>query len=100
MRLKTVAMLGVILFTISVTFLVSTAPDTVYMWSEKQTGGDMVEAIQLVFLVAYVIFVGALMLVSPGIIAAIPFRPIGFLVVFGVIGYVCYWGIGVIASGG
>jgi hypothetical protein len=100
MRLKTVAMLGVILFTISVTFLVSTATDTVYMWSSNQTGGDMVAALQLVFLVAYLLFVGALMLVSPGIIAAIPFKPVGFLVVFGIIGYVCYWGIGTIASGG
>lgn len=99
MRLKTVALLGVILFTISVTFLVSTATDTVYMWSESQTGGNAVEALQLVFLIAYVLFVGALMLVSPGIIAAIPFRPVGFLVVFAILGYVGYWGIGTIAGG-
>ena len=99
MRLKTVAMLGVILFTISVTFLVSTATDTIYLWSSNETGGDPVAAIQLVFLVAYCLFVGALMLVSPGIIAAFPFKPLGFFVAFALIGYVCYWGIGTVAGG-
>ena len=98
-RIVNLGIIGLIIFTIAATLLASTSTDIAYMWSDQRTGGDPIAAIQLVFAIAFGLAVAGLVLMRPGLLLVIPFKPFGFFIAALAIGAFIYYSIPAVLGG-
>jgi hypothetical protein len=91
-------LIGVVVFTLASTIIASVITDAAYKYSEAQAS-DPIAALQLVWLIGFVGVVLGLMLMRPGMVKTVPFKPFGFFGLMAFVAFLGYWGIGALLGG-